>query len=544
MITRQFINKIYSNYGRYLNEHADSFKKPEDAVDLISDDNKYNHYINSLMDHFDEDQKAVVKPILDQQRKFLLEESSNILTSEIAHGYIVTYFPILCDIYVDDVLGQCITHYPVNSPMVTVPQMKLRAKVENSDGTEKSYLLPRAQYLVRTKPEDLTLLPSKKNKLFEMSASYPNKVNSTLSTVNKTYFILDRAVIEGTPIGGGDTTSHEVILSFRPDSRGQISQEIEFYDNDEVVNGSFVGHVDFDNGSVQYNCVLTNGRSDYKYTISYVIANVVFTARTGEVGRVKVSLINKGWDVNIDVREDFEFELDVETLQEYHDIYNVDKVKTMAFAIKSQTLLNRDHDISHLLKANESKMRELNAYEEINLHDYGTSNIFLTPGFISAIFQAVIPRLSIVSRYIFLNYRSVPQYLLTGIKTAAMLENMQEYAVSVPSMRYGSAGFDSVHGMATQDKASFRKQIILSSAAIDGNKIYQIFKPKEPEDLPFSVLINFIYKPLYIVEEITNSQKRVYVRSRNALELVSPEAVGCVKVSGFQDLITMRPDSD
>lgn len=543
MMSRQFTNQIYKNYERYINEHQNLLKKPEDAYDLICDDNKYSHYINLLMDHFNEDQKNTVRPILDHQRDFLLEESANILTSEIAHGYIVTYFPILCDIYADDILGQCITHYPVQAPKITVPQMKLKAKVENSDGTEKSYELPRGQYLIRTKPEDLILLPSKKNKLFEMSASYPNKVNSTLSNVNKTYFILDSAVIEAIPDNVDDEkSSHTVILSFRPDSRGQISQDIEFFHDDDVVNGTLIGHVDFDNGTVQYNCVLTNGKTDYKYTIKHIVANVVFTARTGEIGRVKVSVVNKGWDVNIDVREDFEFELDVETLQEYKDIYNVDKVKTMSIAIKSQTLLNRDHDIAHLLKANESRMKELNAYEEINLHNYGTANIFLAPGFLSAIFQVIIPRLSIVSRYIFANYRAAPQYLLSGIKTAAVLENMQEYAISIPTFRSGSSGFDSVHGMAVQEKASFRKQIILTSPAIPGDKIYQIFKPKEPEDLPFAVLINFIYKPLYIVEEITNSQKRVYVRSRNALELVSPEAVGCVKVEGFQDLITMSPD--
>ena len=46
--------------------------------------------------------------------------------------------------------------------------------------------------------------------------------------------------------------------------------------------------------------------------------------------------------VNIDTKEDFEIELQTETIQDYKDIYNIDLVRTMSEAIKTQILLNKD----------------------------------------------------------------------------------------------------------------------------------------------------------------------------------------------------------
>ena len=533
---------IFHNYGRYINEHSE-LKKPEAAVQMLTDDSKYNHFISSIVEGADQEQIAAAKLVCDRQREFLLEESTNIMASDGAIGYAVTYFPILCDIYMDDILGKSITHFPYDKPVITIPHMQLQAKVENSDGSEKVWKFPRAQYLIRSKPETITLIPKHRNDLFKMSVGYPNKINTELSSINKRYFIIEEVFITGHNSTLDDTTSLVEQVSLRPDARGQLSKDFEVLHNDEIINGNIIGHVNWDTGVLQYNVVLTNGQPGYEYTIDHMTANVVFSAKKGDVGRVKVSLKNEGWDVNIDVHDDFEYELDVETIQDYEDIYKVDLVKTMSLAIKNQTLLNRDHDIAHLLRANESNMKSIRNYEKINLQPYRDTMGWLSPGFISTLFQVIIPRISIVNRYIFQNYRARPQFLLTGVKTAAILENLQEYAVTIPTMRHGMAGFDSMHGMSVHLK-SFASQIILTSPAIDDNKIYHLYKPETIDELRYTVLVNFIYKPLYVVEEITNSMKRTFVRTRTAMELTSPEATGVTIVEGMSDILSMWGDEN
>ncbi len=527
---------IFENYKNYIDNHPD-MKTPSYAVEMLTNDNKYNHYISSLLKNISEEDQQIARQTCDRQRQLLLEDMSNISQSNGAIGYAVSYFPILCDIYIDDILGKAITHYPYNKPIITIPYMSLQAKVENSDGTEKTWKFPRAQHMIRSSPETLSLMPKTHNNLFQLSKGYPNKINKELSSINKRYFILEEIYIKFL----NDKNEEDYIveqISLRPDARGQLSKEIEILHDDDVLNCSLIGNINWDTGVIQYNIILENGKDNYKYVCEYVISNVVFSPKRGDIGRVKISIKNEGWDVNIDVQEDFEYELDVETIQEYEDIYKVDLIKTMSLAIKNQTLLNRDHDISYLLKSNESKMKSFRNYEYIDLQIYRDTSGWLSPGFISTFFQLIVPRISIVNKYIYQNYRASPQYLLTGIKTAALLENLQEFAITMPTQRNGVVGFDNVYGMTVHQK-SFASQIVLTSPAIDDNKIYHIYKPENKEDLRYTTLVNFIYKPLYIVEEVTNSIKRTFVRSRTAMELTSPEATGVTIIDGLKDLLTV-----
>lgn len=200
----------------------------------------------------------------------------------------------------------------------------------------------------------------------------------------------------------------------------------------------------------------------------------------------------------------------------------------MSEVIKTQILLNKDWDIAYFLSAAESEMSANGASQSINLSAYFDSQGVTSPANTQMIFQAVIPRLSIINRVVERNYRAMPQFLITGIETAALLESLQEYAVNMMTVSKGNAGFVAA-------AAGFRNQTILYSPAIDNDKIYSVYKA--PNDmLSRSVIIDFVYKPLYIIEEITNSQKRTFVKSRTAIELCRPDAVGVVTVSGMTDL--------
>lgn len=546
-------NRIFRNYYKFLSEHSTILKKKEDTLLLLDNSELFHNYIESLMDGLDDSQKPLIRQICQRERDFLLEESANISLSDSVSGYAVAYFPILTDIYSSDILYKAITHHTVSTPILTVPRMVLKAEVSNSDGTKKIYKFPRGRYLIRSTPENMNLLPGIQNNLFKMSASYPEKVNSKLSSVNKRYFILQEIEIQVHL----DSTSVNVIqvpLRLRPDARGQLNTQFEFIDGDHFVIGDIIGNVDWDKGSLYYQVIYTNGDPTHSYITSFIKSGVIFSAKSGDIGRVKVDFTMDGWDFDIDVREDFEISLNSEIIQDYSDIYNIDLIKNLSEAIKVQVTLNRDWDIANLLSSAEPEMKKLNTYETINFNMYRDAMNIMSPSFLSGIYQTIVPRFSIVSRYMYLNYRAVPQFILTGIRSAALLENLQEFAVSLPTYREGVAGFDNLHAMNIHVNM-FLKNIILSSPAIDDDKLYLLYKPddenteaqeqnlemkslSQEDKLRSTVLLNLIYKPLYLVEEITNSQKRIFIRSRTALELFRTEGVGVIVTSGLKDLVT------
>lgn len=158
--------------------------------------------------------------------------------------------------------------------------------------------MPRAQFLIRGAIESLVLEPNVSNDLFKMSTGYPNEVNSTLARINKRYFMCTEIQVKGkdTGAGTGDTTT-KCAINLRADARGQLQKEFRGIDEhgNEFV-GSIIGHIDFDKGTVQYSVSFT-GKTGYQYSAEHVTAKVVFSPKTGDVGRVKVELKMTGFSV-------------------------------------------------------------------------------------------------------------------------------------------------------------------------------------------------------------------------------------------------------
>ncbi len=201
----------------------------------------------------------------------------------------------------------------------------------------------------------------------------------------------------------------------------------------------------------------------------------------------------------------------------------------MSEAIKTQILLNKDHDLAYFLNSAEIEMNDNGTFQNINLGTYFDQAGVMSPRNLIDIMKTVTPRIAMVNTVIFRNFRAEPQYLLTGLRTGALLKSMQDFVVRMPNMTDGEGGY-------VADTASFAKQTILMSPAIDDEKIYQVYKAPS-DNLSRSVIIDFIYKPIYIIEEITNSMKRTFVKSRTAIELCATHALGCVNVSGLNDIL-------
>ncbi len=172
------------------------------------------------------------------------------------------------------------------------------ASVKNSDGTTSKYPMPRAQYLIRTKAETLNILPNQSNNLFELSAGFSTgEITNVKARVNQRYFLITQLEALGTPPGGSpDTTTTLVALNLRPDARGQLHKEFQFIDTaNNSVTGTLIGHVDWDNGAVQYSVTFSTV-AGYTFNCNYSTCKCVFSPKTGDIGRVKISIKVAGWD--------------------------------------------------------------------------------------------------------------------------------------------------------------------------------------------------------------------------------------------------------
>jgi len=515
---------IFENYSGFLNENRDMFQTPRDAMQMLSTDATFYSYVESLTEGMDSSLAATIRAVSERERSVFLEGAANVGPSSSAIGYAVSYFPILADIYASSVITQIATVFPTTKSMITIPRIQVDAVILNPDGTTTSQTLAREDVLARGVSEAITVAPAVSNDLFALSTGAANGMTNVTNRINKRF--LNISAINVTDVGMTAIVglTHDVAVSVRPDSRGHFRKDFTFADADaNVVTATIVGDVMFDTGVLQYNVTATSIAAGASYTINHAISNVMFSPVTGDIGRVKVKLTATGWDVNIDVHDDFEIELSTETIQDYRDIYNVDVIRTLSSAIKQQILLNKDFDIAYFLQAAEADMLALGASATVDLALYAAGGgKGFTPESPVDIFKGVLPAIATINNAVRRNHRADPQFLVTGYRAGAMLQSLQSASFNSMDSKNGEFG-------QSGNSISFRKQTVVTSAAVANDTIYAVYKAPS-DDLSRAAIVDLVYQPLYIVTETTNSVQRSFVKSRTAIELARPEAVGVVKL--------------
>lgn len=155
--------------------------------------------------------------------------------------------------------------------------------------------MPRGSSLVRSSAEEIDINAGTTNNLFELSSGYPTLVTSTLARINKRYFLMDSVQAVATGNEAGDTTT-TVTLSLRPDARGQLHKDFTFTDdNGDECDATITGNINWDTGNVIFN-VVYDGPAGVTYSTNFATAKVVFSPKSGDVGRVRVALKVSGFD--------------------------------------------------------------------------------------------------------------------------------------------------------------------------------------------------------------------------------------------------------
>lgn len=525
-----FGDQIFENYSIFIKEHKNDISTPSEAVELLSSDGAFRAYIDSLTEGLSTNVKKTIVAISEREREFLLEESMNLGPSANVIGYAVSYFPILTDIYSDPILSEVVTTYPVNKPVITIPKITITSTIKNSDGTIVVKKLPSTTDVVRPKEEDLTLIPGTNNILFNLSPG--GKLNADNAFVNKRYFTITKIQVINS-----NNIPENIPCMIRPDTRGQINYVFDYNDpNNNTYTFTLIGNIDWDNGIVKFNNACINKSTPSapippSLTINNITANVMFTPKATDIGRVMVGIKTSGFDINVDVKDTFQIQLDQEVIQDYSDIYNVDMLRTLSLAIKNQVMYNKEYDLAYYLRIYEPKFKEYGSYATYNVDNYvnkgGTGDF--KPANILDVFKGIIPLISSVSRNISRVLNADPQYIVCGYKVATILESLQEYLVGFRDMGRGEGGFI----RSNYDGYDFRKQKIFASRMLPQDKLYIIYRAPN-DDLSRTSIADIIYKPLYMIEEIDQSQRKTYIKSRTAIELTSPESIGVIKITNYE----------
>ena len=519
---------VFENYEKYLDRNKHELATPNDAIVMLTSDGSFKGYMEQLTEGLDDVTTKAVMVVAQREREYLLEEATQIGPDTGVIGYAVTYFPILTDIYSEPILAQVATLYPTPVSIVTIPKVELEASVKNSDGSTVTYSLPRATHQVRGAIETIDIAPNDNVNLFDSSSA--GLVNIDNARVNKRYFIIDRVTIQDDSVVTNTFVAQNLNIFVRPDARGQVKTEFNFID-DAGANcaAKMIGNINWDSGVITYSVTIDGGTVGATYQTTSAQSKVMFSATTGDIGRVKVQMKISGWDINVDVRDDFEIDLQSEMIQDYRDIYNIDLIRSMSEAIKRQIMFNKDFDLSYFLQAAEPEMLLNGSKANVDLNQFAVGGGDYHPANVLDVLRGIVPYINTVTRVIERNYRAAPQFLVAGLQTASMLDSLQEYVVSMPKSSNGEVGF-------AASNMAFRKQKIIACHAIPDNKIYTIYKAPS-SDKSRTAIVDIVYKPLYIIPEVTNAMKKTYVRSRTAMEITAISSLGCIEVANLNDYI-------
>lgn len=511
--------EIFENYETFLTENQDSLSSPSDVVKLLNDEGMFRSYADSLVEGLDSNIREPVLEVLNRQRESLIQESSNVPASSFASGWTVLSFPILTDIYAEPIISELCNVYPVDKAIASIPRVKIKATIKSFDGSsETTEYMPNATSLIRAGEIKINAAPNSTTNVFSTAG-----LDSSLFRMNRRYTLMTN--IQVTEDDGSNTHVHTVPVNFRPDNRSQITETVVFTDSaNNEVELQITAHVDYERGTINFHSVQSGGAAGSSYAVDFAEFSLRFIPEKTMNGRVRVQVEQSASDITIDPNEDFLIELTEEDIQDFQAIYKIDLLRTLSNAIKRQVMLNKDYDLSYFLRANENEMSAQGAYLTVDMDKFAASGGNFAPDNPHDILKGIIPYISTLMGTVYRNYLMYPSYLVTGNKTASMLRSLQSMMVRLGGTS-GELGFSG-------EMAQFLKLRILESSAIEDNKIYMSIKAPQ-NALEQAAIFDVIYKPLYVVNEVTDGNTRQFVRSRSLIEVARTDGLGCIQVNNL-----------
>lgn len=503
---------ILENFATFLEENTELFEEAVSASAILTDEITYESYTSKLLEGLEENETKHLQGMFDRQRSFLLEESSSLMSSPEAISYAVASFPMLVDIYSDPLLSKVVSVYPSSVPTMSIPRLKWVSKIIDHKGNVTEVEFPTATQMVRPGFTEPIMVGQTSNVFKELTI----EDEKSKFRLNKRNFKVIQLVVND---GTSDIEADVLAVA---DARGNFAQDtVTIVDGAGAVVSTFrlQGQINFESGDV-----------------SWSIINLSGTPMTAVKAKLKLRLMGIGngksvikarpkqdmLDINCDIEDSFEIENIEEVIQDWKSLYNLDIIDQLKSFVKDQIKLNRDFEIAELLETNIPYLKTIGHYREIDLSTVASATA-TKPANVQDIFKNIIPVLIALIEKIRKTTRMEVRYIVTGIDSAAVLKSLQAFAVKFDKYE-GSTGFSGTVG-------DIAKIEIVSSHAVGDEYIHLV--PKS-ESLALSTIVEISHKPLYIITETTDSVKRSFIKSRNWIGIVRGDALGCIKLKGYE----------
>jgi len=507
---------IFANYKSFIENNAPLFESIEGMKSILIDEIEYKNFKEAILENIEN--ADVVGDLLDRQREVILEDANSTLTSPEAIAFSVASLPMVTMVYNTPTLSNDGTViYNMKTPTATVPVLEWVAKIIDVDGTVNEVKFPTATDAVRPGIKEIT----QSNQFFN--------IYSVLGITKDDFRISKRGLmLTGVKVtetdSGGNTIEHDNVVYAAVDSRGHFSVDYSITAADGVeVKFRATGTINASSGDVTWSNVIVENASTSTFETNEVTIKVRVVGNGINKAIVKVEPLNTAVDINADNAEKFEIENIVEVIQDWKSLYNVDILAQLTDMVKLQIELNRDYDIADILKAEEQNAIAAGLSTTLDFASL-PSVYYENP---RAVLSSIVPKIMIVRERIYRLTRRWADIIATGTDMAALLKSIQDFAINLPDGKgeFGQAGF----GI-----AEFAKMKIIGSNAIDNNTLYMWKKGSNAGD---ATLLTAVYKPLVIVEETTNSKRRLFVESRYSVELLRSNSVGVIKIENYQGFL-------
>lgn len=573
---------------QYFTENCgddDFLNSRQNFVEMVSTDEvRHADYVNTLLGNNGTDglvTKVVNDPIIEsnvrkvinRQREIYLEDINNgtLGVTDNSIAYAGASYPMLIDLYTDPTINGIATQHVINKQAFTFKRGWVSGEVENSNGTFTTTRLPSNNKLVRGETEEVTIPPGGSVKLFELSGA--KEVNGRPITyrntaINKSLFNIFELVISDDDNGAGGVSSpvneHVIPIVIRPimkpNARNTAPYKFTFFAGPEVANPTYnplnsrssptiqditgeeiAVHVhfsiDWEKGVINWTATfenLTDPATTNIYAPVHLKARVHYRPKEEKYNYVTAKFNQTSWDMDIDVKEMFRIPLHQEDLQDYKDMDNIDLLKTFTFHLNHQFKLNKDLDIATLLEQYIPEYERVGSVSYCNLDQFKTSGGNFTPDSMADVFKNIKIALTRTNSNIHKIFHAAPQTLIAGRGVAAVLANTNDMAYNVKNFYNNGNHGEGRVGMMSGMTSQYDYQKVIISDAIPSNYIYHVYKPASNMK-EHTVMADIIYKPLYISEEIHETVKSIYMKSRTAIEITNPEGIGLTILNGHED---------
>ena len=515
-MTAEFLTEaILTQYEKTTKE---MIRSEESLKRVLTEDEYFERYIRTIAEPLQDVDTEIYESFLKiaQREKDVILNEGEIVNDGKALAIAYLFYPMLADVYAKPVLTKLPTIWTTDNPKIQIDYRRYIAEVIDVNGK-----------VTRTEevPSPTLLRPS--TIPFSVTGNSSISVTDIIQGIEPDAVRLNMAytkIIQVIWNNGKSNQTANVLI--RPNYDGKFEGYVTVDDgNGNKGTIKITGSVNPEKNTIDVAGVVLSGATG---TVKYVGVNGVTSVTFLEDAKATVKIrpdIERKFSFRVEPNNDFMIETDTFQINEYKDLYNIDYIASAMQAVRSQLQLNKEAEIADELQSAEPIMA---SYGSVRVIDFANPPINLQAATVYDYFTLIVPKIVGLARQIEKVSRVLPQYILAAPETAAFLEMLQAVAVRF-TQGNGAAPGSGVLGPTVASNISYARFKIIVSQALPEGKIYLLHKSNVLQN---ATLVDFIYKPLIIVDWSKKLRQQKFIITETKMLLLKPKNVGYIEFTG------------